>query len=442
MRNSRSKAEARVVGAGLAGCEAAYQLAERGIMVLLSEMRPRKRSPAHKTDDFAELVCSNSLRSNRLENGAGLLKEELRRIGSLIMTCAEETQLPAGGALAVDREGFAKLVTERVRCHPNITVIGEEVTDLPEPPCIIATGPLTEGKLLESIEAFFGESLHFYDAAAPVVTKDSIDMKRVFEGSRYGRGSDYLNCSMNEEEYFSFVRELVEAKTAPLHSFETPKVFEGCMPVEIMAKRGAQTLAFGPLKPVGLEDPRTGKRPYAVVQLRRDNAKGTLYNIVGFQTNLLFGEQKRVFGMIPGLEKAEFVRYGVMHRNTFINSPGKLDRNFQAVDKKGLYFAGQLTGVEGYIESAASGALAGIDLARRLRGEPDIDFTAKTAIGALGRYVSAYAGSDFQPMNINYGIIDGMEKRVRNKQERYGMVAARALGIVDNICLLMSQECE
>lgn len=440
--SSSNKPTARVVGAGLAGCEAAYQLAERGVCVLLSEMRPVKRSPAHKTDDFAELVCSNSLRSDRLENGAGLLKEELRRLGSLIVSCADETRLPAGGALAVDREGFSRLVSRRVREHPNITVMEEEVAELPEPPCIVATGPLTEGALMASIENFFGESLHFYDAAAPVVTRESLDMERVFEGSRYGRGSDYLNCPMNEEEYFAFVRELVAAKTAPLHSFETPKVFEGCMPVEIMASRGEMTLAFGPLKPVGLEDPRTGKRSYAVVQLRRDNQEGTLYNIVGFQTNLLFGEQKRVFGMIPGLESAEFVRYGVMHRNTFINSPGKLDNSFQAVDRKGLYFAGQITGVEGYIESTASGMLAGIDLARQLAGKPRLDFTAKTAIGALGRYISGYVGHDFQPMNINYGIIEGLDTRVRGKQERYGLIAKRALNIIDELHETMDRECE
>ncbi len=442
-RNHNGKnLEARVIGAGLAGCEAAYQLAERGVRVLLSEMRPQKRTPAHKTDDFAELVCSNSLRSDRLENGAGLLKEELRRLDSLIVSCADETRLPAGGALAVDRAGFARLVTERVKNHPNITVVEEEVTSLPEPPCVVATGPLTEGALLASIEAFFGESLHFYDAAAPVVTRESLDMQKVFEGSRYGRGSDYLNCPMDEAEYFAFVRALVSAKTAPLRAFETPKVFEGCMPVEIMAARGVQTLAFGPLKPVGLADPRTGKRPYAVVQLRRDDAAGTLYNLVGFQTNLLFPEQRRVFGMIPGLERAEFVRYGVMHRNTFLHSPGKLDICFQALARKGLYFAGQMTGVEGYIESAASGALAGIDLARQLAGKPRLDFTAKTAVGALGHYVSRYAGGDFQPMNINYGIVEGLGERVRNKQERYAKIAERALGIVDGLRAAMLRECE
>lgn len=442
MKSRSENPAARVIGAGLAGCEAAHQLAERGVSVLLSEMRPAKRSPAHKTDDFAELVCSNSLRSDRLENGAGLLKEELRRIGSLIVSCADATRLPAGGALAVDREGFARLVTERVLSHPNITVVEEEVTELPEPPCVVATGPLTEGRLLESIETFFGESLHFYDAAAPVVTRESLDMEKIFEGSRYGRGSDYLNCPMDEAEYFAFVRELVAAQRAPLHSFETPRVFEGCMPVEVMAGRGAQTLAFGPLKPVGLVDPRTGKRPYAVVQLRRDDAEGTLYNIVGFQTNLLFPEQRRVFGMIPGLEHAEYVRYGVMHRNTFLNSPGKLDICFQSVAKKRMYFAGQLTGVEGYIESAASGALAGIDLARQLLGKPRVDFTGKTAIGSLGRYVSQYAERDFQPMNINYGIIEGLAERVRGKQERYAGVANRALRIVDDIKAILSRECE
>ncbi len=432
--------EVRVVGAGLAGCEAAFFLARHGIRVRLSEMRPGKRSPAHQTDDFAELVCSNSFRSDRLENGAGLLKEELRRLGSLIVSCADETRVPAGGALAVDRAGFARLVSARVRQHPNISVVNEEVTALPQTPCIIATGPLTQGPLLASIESFLGESLHFYDAAAPVVTKESLDMGCVFEGSRYERGSDYLNCPMDEAEYFAFVRELVAAKTAPLHAFETPKVFEGCMPVEVMAARGAQTLAFGPLKPVGLADPATGRRPYAVVQLRRDDAAGTLYNIVGFQTNLLFGEQKRVFGMIPGLQNAEFVRYGVMHRNTFLQSPGKLDCCYQSLSREGLYFAGQLTGVEGYIESAASGALAGIDLARKLLGTPRIDFTGKTAIGALGRYVSQYAGHDFQPMNINYGIIEGLAGRVRNKQERYGKIAARSLVVIDEIRGMMFHE--
>ncbi|MBQ7113485.1 MAG: methylenetetrahydrofolate--tRNA-(uracil(54)-C(5))-methyltransferase (FADH(2)-oxidizing) TrmFO [Clostridia bacterium] len=434
MKNDR----VTVLGAGLAGCEAAYQLAERGIAVSLVEMRPLRRSPAHKTDLFGELVCSNSLRSDRIQNGVGLLKEEMRRMGSVIIACADETRVPAGGALAVDREGFARLVTERIKNHPNITVVEAEATEIPEPPAIIATGPLTDGKLLENIEAFIGEGLHFYDAAAPVVTKESLNMDRVFEASRYDRGSDYLNCAMTRDEYYAFVRELVAAETAPLHSFETPKVFEGCMPVEVMAKRGERTLAFGPLKPVGLSDPRMEGRPYAVVQLRQDDAEGTLYNIVGFQTNLKFGEQKRVFGMIPGLENAEYVRYGVMHRNTFLNSPGKLDPWYQVKEKEGLYFAGQITGVEGYVESAASGMVAGIDLAGKLLGKKRIEYTQKTALGALGHYVSGYAGKDFQPMNISFGIIEGIENPPRNKQERYTLVAERSLALIGKI----KQECE
>ncbi|MBQ3201152.1 MAG: methylenetetrahydrofolate--tRNA-(uracil(54)-C(5))-methyltransferase (FADH(2)-oxidizing) TrmFO [Clostridia bacterium] len=434
MKNDR----VTVLGAGLAGCEAAYQLAERGIAVSLVEMRPLRRSPAHKTDLFGELVCSNSLRSDRIQNGVGLLKEEMRRMGSVIIACADKTRVPAGGALAVDREGFARLVTERIKNHPNITVVEAEATEIPEPPAIIATGPLTDGKLLENIEAFIGEGLHFYDAAAPVVTKESLNMDRVFEASRYDRGSDYLNCAMTRDEYYAFVRELVAAETAPLHSFETPKVFEGCMPVEVMAKRGERTLAFGPLKPVGLSDPRMEGRPYAVVQLRQDDAEGTLYNIVGFQTNLKFGEQKRVFGMIPGLENAEYVRYGVMHRNTFLNSPGKLDPWYQVREKEGLYFAGQITGVEGYVESAASGMVAGIDLAGKLLGKKRIEYTQKTALGALGHYVSGYAGKDFQPMNISFGIIEGIENPPRNKQERYTLVAERSLALIGKI----KQECE
>ena len=434
MKNDRMT----VLGAGLAGCEAAYQLAERGIAVSLVEMRPLRRSPAHKTDLFGELVCSNSLRSDRIQNGVGLLKEEMRRMGSVIIACADKTRVPAGGALAVDREGFARLVTERIKNHPNITVVEAEATEIPEPPAIIATGPLTDGKLLENIEAFIGEGLHFYDAAAPVVTKESLNMDRVFEASRYDRGSDYLNCAMTRDEYYAFVRELVAAETAPIHSFETPKVFEGCMPVEVMAKRGERTLAFGPLKPVGLSDPRMEGRPYAVVQLRQDDAEGTLYNIVGFQTNLKFGEQKRVFGMIPGLENAEYVRYGVMHRNTFLNSPGKLDPWYQVREKEGLYFAGQITGVEGYVESAASGMVAGIDLAGKLLGKKRIEYTQKTALGALGHYVSGYAGKDFQPMNISFGIIEGIENPPRNKQERYTLVAERSLALIGKI----KQECE
>lgn len=433
---------ASVIGAGLAGCEAAYQLAERGVRVTLVEMRPGKRSEAHETDDFAELVCSNSLRSDRLQNGAGLLKEEMRRLGSLIVECADSTRLPAGGALAVDRESFAKRVTKRIEEHPNITVVHREQTELPEAPAVVASGPLTDGALLKSIEGFFGEGLHFYDAVAPVITRESLDTDKVFEGSRYERGSDYLNCPMDRDEYNAFVRELTAAETAPLHSFETPRVFEGCMPVEVMAKRGIMTLAYGPLKPVGLTDPKSGRRPFAVVQLRRDNSEGTLYNIVGFQTNLKFGEQKRVFGMIPGLGRAEYVRYGVMHRNTFINSPGKLDRHFCALSNDMLYFAGQMTGVEGYIESAASGMAAGIDLAGKLTGSARPEFTPRTAIGALGHYISGYAGNDFQPMNISFGIIEGLDNPPRNKQERYTLVAERALGIIDEICKTMSRECK
>ena len=397
------------------------------------EMKPKRHSPAHKMNGFCELVCSNSLRSDRLQNGAGLLKEEMRRMGSIVMQCAEAAKVPAGGALAVDRDEFSRLVTEKLNSHKNITVIHEEVEDIPASPAIVATGPLTDGKLLEAIETFFGEGLHFYDAVAPVIAAESLNMDKVFEGSRYERGNDYLNCPMDREEYLEFVNALVTAETAPLHEFETPRVFEGCMPIEIMAKRGPMTLAYGPLKPVGIVDPHTGKRPYAVVQLRKENNEATLYNIVGFQTNLKFGEQKRVFGMIPGLENAEFIRYGVMHRNTFINSPGKLTPWFECKKQPMLYFAGQMTGVEGYIESAASGMLAGIDLALRLNGGESIDFTARTAIGALGSYVSGYNGSDFQPMNISFGIIEGLTNAPRNKQERYTLIAERSLRIIDEI---------
>jgi len=424
---------AAVIGAGLAGCEAAFQLAERGIEVQLYEMKPLRRSPAHSRDTYAELVCSNSLRSDRLQNGAGLMKEEMRRLGSLIMACADSCRVPAGGALAVDREGFTALVTERIQAHPNITIINQELRELPEPPAIVATGPLTDGEFYRAVEGFFGGSLHFYDAAAPVVRADSLNMDKVFRASRYERGSDYLNCPMNREEYFAFVRELVNAETAPLHEFETPRVFEGCMPVEVMAKRGEMTLAFGPLKPVGLKDERTGERPFAVVQLRQDDSAGELYNIVGFQTNLRFPEQRRVFGMIPGLENAEYARYGVMHRNSFINSPGRLDWRYSAIEKPGLYFAGQLTGVEGYVESAGSGLVAGINLAHELLGKEPVDFTTMTALGAMAHYVSGYPGADFQPMNINFGIIDGIEKPPRKKEQRYTMIAERALGIIDGI---------
>ena len=421
-----------VVGAGLAGCEAAYQLAERGVGVTLYDMKPSKLLAAYESADFAELVCSNSLRSDRLQNAAGLLKEELRRLGSMIIQAADENRVPAGGALAVDRVGFSRDVTRLVRSHPLITVVEEEVREIPECASIIATGPLTDGALMDSIESLLGESMHFFDAAAPIVTYDSLNMDKVFMASRYGRGSDYLNCPMNKEEYFSFVEALKAADTAVLREFEDIKVFEGCMPVEVMAKRGDMTLAFGPLKPVGLMDERRTEKPFAVVQLRRDDADGRLYNMVGFQTNLKFGEQKRVFSMIPGLENVEFVRYGVMHRNSYLNSPAKLGIDY-CYNNSNIYFAGQITGVEGYVESIASGYTAGLNLARRCQGKPAIDFTKKTAIGALSHYISEYSGDDFQPMNINFGVIEGVQARIRNKQERYAAVSARALSVIDDI---------
>ena len=425
---------AAVIGAGLAGCEAAYQLAERGIFVHLYEMKPVSRSPAHASDTFAELVCSNSLRSDRLQNAVGLLKEELRRFNSLILRAADATRVPAGGALAVDRVGFSDYITNVIRTHPNITVITGEVTSLPEPPAIIATGPLTAGLLFSAIEESLGASLHFYDAAAPVLLADTLDYNTVFRASRYERGDDYLNCPMTREEYYVFYRALISAETVELHAFETPRVFEGCMPVEVMAKRGEKTLAFGPLKPVGLIDPHgDGKKPYAVVQLRQDDAAGTLYNMVGFQTNLTFSEQRRVFRMIPGLQNAEFARYGVMHRNTFLRSPGLLGWDYQVKDRPGLYFAGQITGVEGYVESASSGLAAAVNLANRLHGLEPLDFTRETAIGALAHYVSEYAGGDFQPMNVTYGIMEPVPDAPRNKAERYEKMAERALGIVDNL---------
>lgn len=422
-----------VIGAGLAGCEAAYQLAKRGVSVRLYDMKPGRLSPAHKLGTFSELVCSNSLRSDSLENAVGLLKEELRRLGSLILSCADETRVPAGGALAVDRVGFSELVTKRIKEQPDIEVISEEIRAIPEGCTIVATGPLTDGELLADIERVTGTALHFHDAAAPIVTKASLNMEKVFVLSRYDRGADYLNCPMTAEEYFAFVRELVNAETVPLHEFETPKVFEGCMPVEVMAKRGERTLAFGPLKPVGLVDPRTGKQPFAVVQLRLDNEADTLYNIVGFQTNLKFPEQKRVFGMIPGLENAELVRYGVMHRNSYMDSPGKLTPWFELAQRPGLFFAGQLTGVEGYVESAASGFTAGVNAARRVFGREPLDFTARTAIGALGHYVSEYNGSDFQPMNVTFGIMDPSDKRIKSKRERCAAISKRALDKIEEI---------
>lgn len=421
----------RVIGAGLAGCEAAWQLMRQGIPVTLYDMKPGKKSPAHESDLFAELVCSNSLRSDRLQNAAGLLKEEMRRMGSLIMMTADQARVPAGGALAVDREAFSTTITALLKQHPLMTVVEEEVKDIPPAPAIIATGPLTSDALSDSIAAMPEVGLlHFYDAAAPIVTRESLDMDIIFRASRYGRGDDYLNCPMTEEEYHQFVDALLTANTVPVHGFEDSKVFEGCMPVESMAKRGRMALAFGMLKPVGLTDPSTGKMPFAVLQLRQDDAANTLYNLVGFQTRLTFPEQKRVFGLIPGLKNAEYARYGVMHRNTFLNSPGLLDNTFQVIDRPQLYFAGQMTGVEGYVESAASGMVAGINLARSLRGEEPMVFPTSTALGALGRYVSQ-SNRNFQPMHINFGIMDGLKERIKGKEQRYLKISENALQQID-----------
>ena len=401
-----------VVGAGLAGCEAAWQLAQRGFSVDLLEMKPEKMSPAHKSEDFAELVCSNSLRGDRLENAVGLLKEELRRVGSLVLACAEATRVEAGGCLAVDRQGFSKLVTEKIRSHPNITVIPGEITEIPAEPVIIATGPLTSEPLSQAIGTYFGaDYLHFFDAAAPLVTAESVDMDLAWWQSRYDRGTpDYVNCAMDKDQYLSFVRELTTAQEAEVHGFEDANVFEGCMPVEVMARRGIDTLRYGPLKPVGLTDPATGKEPYAVVQLRQDNAAKTVYNLVGFQTHLKFGEQKRVFSMIPALRNAEFVRYGVMHRNTFLCSPKLLDRYYADRRNPLVAFAGQMTGVEGYVESTASGYLAAVAMAARLSGKEPPAFSKNTAIGALGYYISDESIVNFQPMNVNFSIISPLEK--------------------------------
>ena len=422
--------EVKVIGAGLAGSEAAWQLAQRGFRVRLYEMKPNKMTPAHHCADFAELVCSNSLRGDRLENAVGLLKEELRHLDSLILACADATRVEAGGCLAVDRYGFSALVTEKIRSHPNITVVSEEVTRVPEGPVIIATGPLTSDAMSDAIADYFGQTdyLHFFDAAAPLVTLDSIDMDHAWYASRYDRGTaDYINCAMSREEYTAFVRELSAAEEAPVHGFEDKNVFEGCMPVEVMARRGEDTLRYGPLKPVGLRDPKTGKEPYAVVQLRRDNALGNIYNIVGFQTHLKFPEQKRVFSMIPALHDAEFVRYGVMHRNTFLNSPRLLDRTYADRRDPMVAFAGQMTGVEGYVESCASGYLAAVSMAARLKGEPVPDFTNKTAIGALAYYISDETIANFQPMNVNFGILAPLEQRVKGKANKNLAIANRAL---------------
>ena len=426
-----------VIGAGLAGCEAAWQLARRGIRVTLYEMKPQKRTPAHQSDDFAELCCSNSLRSDRLENAVGLLKEELRRLGSLILACADETKVEAGGALAVDRHGFAALVTKKVRSHPSITVVEGEVTEIPaQGNVVIASGPLTSDALANAIAAKLGDghTLNFFDAAAPLVSFESVDMEKAWFASRYDKGTaDYVNCAMGEEEYQAFWEALVTAEQAEVHGFEDKMVFEGCMPVEVMARRGHDTLCYGPLKPRGLKDPRTGKEPYAVVQLRRDNSDGTVYNLVGFQTHLRFPEQRRVFSMIPALHDAEFLRYGVMHRNTFLNSPKLLDRYYRLKAEPRISFAGQMTGVEGYVESAASGFLVGVETARRLRGMEPIDFPRETAIGALGLYVSNQSITQFQPMNINFGIIPPLDHRVKGKRNKNAELSQRSLAIIDQI---------
>ena len=425
-----------VIGAGLAGSEAAWQLAQRGVQVTLCEMKPEKKTPAHETEYFAELCCSNSLRSDQLENAVGLLKEELRRMDSLIIRCADATRVPAGGALAVDRHGFARMVTEEIRNHPNITVVDGEVTEIPEGEVIVASGPLTSDALAEKLVALFGESttLNFYDAAAPLVSFESVDMDSAYFASRYDKGTpDYINCPMNEEEYKAFWSELITAQEAEVHGFEDKQVFEGCMPVEVMARRGEDTLRFGPLKPKGLPDPKTGRDPYAVVQLRKDNADGSIYNLVGFQTHLKFGEQKRVFSMIPALKNAQYLRYGVMHRNTYLDSPRLLDRYYRLRKEERIAFAGQMTGVEGYVESCASGFLAGVELARRLRGMDSVDFPQETAIGALALYVSNESVGSFQPMNINFGIMPPLGYKVKGKRNKNAELSARSLALIDQI---------
>ena len=424
-----------VLGAGLAGCECAWQLAKRGIEVRLFEMKPNKMTPAHSSEYFAELVCSNSLRSDELTNAVGLLKAEMRKMGSLIMESADSNRVAAGGALAVDREGFSRYITDKIKSCTNIELVSEEATDFPEGELVVATGPLTSDALAEKLEKLCNcTGLHFYDAVAPIVTLESVDMDSAFFASRYDKGTaDYVNCPMNEEEYKAFVKELVSAKEAPVHGFDDGGVFEGCMPVEVMARRGEETLRFGPLKPVGLRDPRTGKENYAVVQLRRDNADGTIYNLVGCQTHLTWGEQKRVFSMIPALKNAEFVRYGVMHRNTYLNSPQLLDRYYRLRSEPRISFAGQMTGVEGYVESAASGMLVGIETAARLLELEPVNFPQETAIGALGLYISGGSVGDFQPMNINFGIITPLGYRVKGKRNKNAEISARSLKIIDEL---------
>ncbi|HFK1702106.1 TPA: FADH(2)-oxidizing methylenetetrahydrofolate--tRNA-(uracil(54)-C(5))-methyltransferase TrmFO [Bacillus paranthracis] len=423
-----------VIGAGLAGSEAAYQIAKRGVQVRLYEMRPVRQTPAHHTDKFAELVCSNSLRANTLTNAVGVIKEEMRLMDSVIIRAADECSVPAGGALAVDRHEFAAKVTEYVKNHPNVTVVNEEITEIPEGPTVIATGPLTSPDLSAQLKELTGEDyFYFYDAAAPIVEKDSIDMNKVYLKSRYDKGeAAYLNCPMTEEEFDRFYEALIAAETVPLKEFEKEIFFEGCMPVEVIASRGRQTLVFGPMKPVGLEDPKTGKTPYAVVQLRQDDAAGTLYNIVGFQTHLKWGPQKEVLQLIPGLENAEIVRYGVMHRNTFINSPNLLRPTYQYKQRDDLFFAGQMTGVEGYVESAASGLLAGINAARLVKGEEPVVLPPVTAMGSMANYITATNAKNFQPMNANFGLFAPLEKKIKKKAERNEAYAARALETIRN----------
>ncbi len=428
--------EVKVIGAGLAGCEAAWQLAKRGIPVRLYEMKPHKMSPAHHSDGFAELVCSNSLRGDRLENAVGLLKEELRKLDSVILQAADATRVEAGGCLAVDRHGFSQWITHKIRNHPLISVESGEVTEVPEGPVIIATGPLTSDAMSDAIARYFGQEdyLHFFDAAAPLITTDSIDMGSSWFASRYDRGSaDYINCPMDKEEYDAFYHALITAEEAEVHGFEDKNVFEGCMPVEVMARRGYDTLRYGPMKPVGLKDPKTGKEPFAVVQLRKDNSDGSVYNIVGFQTHLRFPEQKRVFSMIPALKNAEFVRYGVMHRNTFLQSPKLLDRFYADRRDPMVAFAGQMTGVEGYVESTASGCLAAIAMAAKVQGKYPTEFPKETAVGALGLYISDESIRDFQPMNVNFGIIAPLNQRIRGKAQKNLAIAQRALTVLDEL---------
>jgi methylenetetrahydrofolate--tRNA-(uracil-5-)-methyltransferase len=431
-----------VIGGGLAGSEAAWQIAKREVPVHLYEMKPVVFSPAHKLSTLGELVCTNSLRSDQLENAAGLLKEELRMLDSLIIRCADQNRVPAGGALAVDREKFSSMITEELQKNPYVTIHHEAVLEIPKDViCIVATGPLTHGSLNEDIKNYVGRDyLHFFDASAPIVTLESIDMTKAFRASRYGKGEDdYINCPMEKEEYEAFLEALVEAEVAPLKEFEDLKVFEGCMPVEVMGTRGKDTLRFGPLKPVGLINPNTGKEAYAVVQLRQDNKDGTLYNLVGFQTHLKWGEQKRVFGMIPGLEDAEFLRYGVMHRNTFIHSPNTLDHHYRMKHNPNLYFAGQITGVEGYIESCSSGLVAGINAARQFMGQDLISFPSTTSIGSLANYISDSSVRNFQPMNVNFGIMEKWEERVRDKKLKNLAIANRAIKTMSEIISTMDK---